>query len=231
MVCLFLVQWSAALAPLCRSQRPAHTGAATLTIRFRGRLQGLEPESTADPSAAGRLARRGRKDQIRPPPGPLRDPHRAVAFRWTQLSEGAMGLAPAIGADQARKQADKRQSTLRSNVTEDGNAEYRILCTNAATPESCTTHMGASPGLRQTSAGPARCSQGPHWEACRPSSPHSSGALPITYATLLRSLPCHLRAPSDALPVAGVLSPAHRQHWFTPLLVHPRPLPPKHPLP
>ena len=132
MVCLFLVQWSAALAPLCRSQRPAHTGAATLTIRFRGRLQGLEPESTADPSAAGRLARRGRKDQIRPPPGPLRDPHRAAAFRWTQLSEGAMGLAPAIGADQARKQADKRQSTLRSNVTEDGNAEYRILCTNAA---------------------------------------------------------------------------------------------------
>lgn len=153
-----------------------------------------------------------------------------------------MGLAPAIGAVRVGSEEGTRE-----------NAEYRILCASAATPESCTTHMGASPGMRRTCAEPARCSQGPHWEAHRPSSPHSSSALQSTYATLLGAPPYPLHTPSGAVPVAeqgrrpacpgqGLLLgtrqarrlpyfAVHGKHWFAPPAVHLAPIAPQRPLP
>ena len=65
---LLHVQWTAVLAPLCRSQRSTHDCAAVLAGGLRRRLQDLEPFQPADGPAAGRLGCRGSES---PKPAPL----------------------------------------------------------------------------------------------------------------------------------------------------------------
>jgi hypothetical protein len=74
--------------------------------------------------------------------------------------------------------------------SQDGNAEYTILYTSAATPVACTTHMGASPGLHRVSAGPAPSMHG----VPRRTQSHNANLV-----NLAISVPCatHVRPPPD----------------------------------
>ena len=212
---LFVVQWAAALVPPCRSQGPAHPCVAALPGRLRHGLKSMERESPADGETAGPLVRGSSEDQEQPPLGPVRTADRTTAFCWKQQPQGAVGFAIAVGAAQRGNEEGAKQ-----------NAEYTILRTSASARRGCTTHMGASPGMHRTCAVPARCNQGPRWEPHLPSSPHSSDALPITYATLLGAPPYPLRPPAGTPPVSGAVRQAGRQHQPARPVVHPGPNPP-----